>query len=757
MKKNYTKTIFLYFFMLFIVAIFLHFYNTSLYDDLSASTNKTLNEVMEQQKQILNSEFTARSETIKYTANVMSSMLNENTKIEDIYGFLAIASRDIGFREILVAGKSGNAIYSNGQQSNIAEKSYFKSAINGDYFISDIVKSEIDGKNEIMFSAPLFYKGEVVCIIAGAYDTEVFSSMITPIFGGHGSVNVTAKNGDTILSISSDSEGYRNKGGNFFDVFQEGKIKIIEGDSLDTIHRNFKENRTGNVKYTFGDVPRLMAYSPLGINDWFITSIVKIDTFEETTSSIVVRSTILALLMIILFLIIIIYTIYGAAKNARMLEKLAYEDDLTGAPNFAKFKMELRRILYKYPNRSFMVIKMDICKFKSINEVISYDIGDQLIKTVAETLSGFAKSDYTTFGRITADEFVIMDSVDFLPGESRDDIIKKYNEHHQSFLDKMNVDFPFIRGHKLEFRFGRYIVEPGEHNIVDIWEKVNLAHRMSKTQSMGAICDFRPEFLTKFVREVEIENKLADALQNDEFKLFVQPKFRINDERIVGGEALVRWFPVDGTMIYPGEFIPVFEKNGSIMKLDFRMLERTCEMLSELIREGIEPVCISVNFSRLHIFSPNFLHDLCAIVDDFGIPRELIELEITESAVLDDEKALIEFLDEIHSSGFTLAMDDFGTGYSSLGSLKNMPIDTLKLDRSFFVNSRDSKRSNAVVESIAEMTKKLNMKTVVEGIEEKSQIDLLKSLGYEVAQGYYYSKPIPSKDFKALLSRRGND
>ncbi len=749
---NHKKILVVFVSVFILVSIALYLYNNTLIKSLSGTANQTLKEVMEQQRQILCSELKNKIAIIKYASKSIEMMSNEDTERSDILSALFSAVSDSGFSEIIITDKYGNAITSSGYKGNISDREYFTHAIKGDTYISKVILSKTDGEPSIVFSTPFYYKGEIVGIVAGGYDTYDFSQLITPTFNGYGSVNVMSKDGDTILSISSEDMDYRYKGGNFFDVFEPGKVTILAGDDINTITENVRSLKQGFAKYSFGDTPRFMYYAPLGINDWVITSVIKENNIDKTTNKIMQNSLILTFFIIILFAGIILYIVYINNKNSKKLEKLAYYDELTCAPNFTKFKIELHRIINEYPNRNFMLIKLDISKFKIINDIFGRETGDKVIKEVANILKAFATVDYCTYARINADEFILLDSIDIENTDTVETINDKYNEHKLMFDEMLTERIDYIKGHKLECRFGRYILEKDDFDIDDIWEKVNLAHRIAKLQKFDEICDFKPEFKKKFVREIEIENRIDTAIFNDEFKLFIQPKYRISDEKIVGGEALVRWIVNGEHTSYPNEFIPVFEKSGSIMRLDFHMLEKTCILLASMIQEGQKPVCISVNFSRTHVLSKTFLQDLCAIVDDYGVPHELIELEITESAMLDDEKSFIKFLNSIHEMGFALAMDDFGTGYSSLGSLKNMPIDCLKLDRSFFIDAKDGERSYAVVETIAEMTKKLKIKTVAEGVEEKEQVDMLKKLGYDVVQGYYYSKPIPKDEFVILLT-----
>jgi FOG: EAL domain len=237
------------------------------------------------------------------------------------------------------------------------------------------------------------------------------------------------------------------------------------------------------------------------------------------------------------------------------------------------------------------------------------------------------------------------------------------------------------------------------------------------------------------------------ALKNEEFKVFLQPKYLLKDETIGGAEALVRWINNGKTVSTPNIFIPIFEQTRFILKFDMYMFENVCKLIRTWIDENKKLVTVSVNFSRLHFANKNFVNDLCSIADKYSVPHNLLEIEITESAVISNISALEEILNELHKQNFTFSIDDFGTGYSSLGMLKDISVDVIKIDKSFFDKCESDERARMVIDSVMKMTKPLKICTVAEGIEEKVYIDFLKKIGCDMVQGFYYSKPIPAEEF----------
>lgn len=262
---------------------------------------------------------------------------------------------------------------------------------------------------------------------------------------------------------------------------------------------------------------------------------------------------------------------------------------------------------------------------------------------------------------------------------------------------------------------------------------------------------YEEEMRIKLLKEYELIKSMDEALRNDEFCIFLQPQHYLQqNDRVLSAEALARWIKPDGTVIYPGEFIPAFEKNGLIAKLDRHIMKLACEFISEHINEEwYNNIAISVNVSQVDLSAEDFIDYYRRTKEKYGIPDGLIEIEFTESAVFDDYRTFSKIMTELEKSGFTCSLDDFGAGSSSLNMLKEMPVNVLKMDRLFFVNSgvNDKKRNDAVIASVVAMARGLGIKIIAEGIESPEQISYLRKIGCDVIQGYVYSKPLPTDEF----------
>lgn len=446
-----------------------------------------------------------------------------------------------------------------------------------------------------------------------------------------------------------------------------------------------------------------------------------------------------ATVLLILTAISLALIVLQQKRNRRTLWNLAYTDPLTGLPNTNQLKIELETLLHQRPQDHFLLLQMDINKFTLINDLYGFTEGDQVLCAVQDALHRGENEPHLS-ARMYGDIFLVLISC---PNpESLEEVYHTYEKH---FL----ADLSERLSHKLHFAVGRYLIEPGERDVALMLERVNYAHNTAKRLNwLNKPYDYDDGVKQQAIRHREIESRMEDALKQGAFSLYLQPKYGILENRLMGAEVLVRWPNFsEGEMLSPIEFIPLFEKNGFITQLDFYMFRRSCELLRTWMQEGCELTSLAVNFSRLHLQNPNFVHNLREIAQELDIPPAYLEIELTESAAMGSEEQLLSVIDQLHEAGFRFAMDDFGTGYSSLGLLKSLPVDTLKIDRSFFDGSQDDPRARIVLENIFHMAKQLQIHTVAEGVETFEQVSLLHEIGCETIQGYYFSFPMPAEQF----------
>ncbi|WP_227867279.1 EAL domain-containing protein [Clostridioides sp. ES-S-0077-01] len=507
---------------------------------------------------------------------------------------------------------------------------------------------------------------------------------------------------------------------------------ISEFLSISTF-KNMKISDQGVVEVKDSEKKFYMAYTSLEINNWFIASFVPKMVVSKKLNGLMIVTIIGWIILSLLFLGIIIYILYSKAKSQKTIEKIAYTDSVTGYSNWKKFESDVTNLLRKtsQDNKHAMVI-FDIDKFKAINDIYGHKRGNLILKNIADTLNELTDSN-ETFARVSADNFNIL-----LTYNAKEDIIN-------------TIKKIMINNELVNLSFGIYEIKDKALSVSAYSDRASLAKSSIKNNRDVNFAFFNDKLREKLLLEDKIEKEMEYALENGQFVMYLQPKYNIKLDKFCGSEALVRWQYTEKEVIYPGDFIPIFEKNGFIRKIDMYILEQACKEIRSLFDKGISPLPISVNFSRVDFLKEDFISKIVNICDRYKIPYSLIEIEITESSMFEDTDTLFNVSRNLQDIGFIVSMDDFGSGYSSVNMLKNIPLNVIKLDRGFFSDDKDADKSQIVIKSIVSLIKQLGIRVVAEGIETKSQIEMLKEANCDIVQGYYFSKPLPVKEFEKLV------
>lgn len=423
-------------------------------------------------------------------------------------------------------------------------------------------------------------------------------------------------------------------------------------------------------------------------------------------------------------------------KSQRELEQSVSTDKLTGLLTRAGFETKAAQLLRRHPNAPYVIVEFDIDKFKVINDVFGYPQGDRLLRRLAGAIDRWEGSPHIS-ARINADDFVLL-------AQQTDDLLPSL----QALLERAARQLPHIKSFGgVHFTFGAYRIQSNSELPRTVMDKASTAHKMAKQDAGAAVLWYDDRLLEKLRLETKYTEQMHRGLAQDEFKLYLQPKVALSGLRPVGAEALVRWeLPGAGT-VYPDSFIPLFEKNGSIAELDFYMLKKVCGYLRQRLDAGAELFTISVNFSRVTLYQPTFYESFIATVDAHQIPRRCVEIEVTESAFNEISDSVLQLLARLQSAGFPISMDDFGAGYSNLNLLSKLPIDIIKLDRDFILELDTNPNSKGIIACAIELAHTMHIKVVCEGVEQAEHVAFLRAAGCDVAQGYYFSRPIPQQAF----------
>ncbi len=452
----------------------------------------------------------------------------------------------------------------------------------------------------------------------------------------------------------------------------------------------------------------------------------------------------IAVLCVLLVALVVLYADNRRKRSLnKYLQRIAYSDPLTGEYNRAHFCMVTRKMLDDNPSIHFSILRLDLDDFKVFNDVCGTDTGDKLLRYIAQAHAKLETSDYHTYGYLGSDHFVLC-----LPTNTLD--VAVIQRQMQSLLNQFPSPLRIIPC------FGIYHIHDKSVPVELMLNRALLALRSVKGNIQNHIGVYDDTIRQRMLEEQSLLTDMERAFNSDEFIVYFQPQYSCEKNTFVGAEALARWnHPTRGVLL-PGTFVSLFEKKGLILRLDECIWENACRWLHEWIKAGNMPIRISVNVSRIDIYDKDLCAKLVALRDKYEIPRELMHLEITESAYLDHTHQLIQTVRELQENGFVIEMDDFGSGYSSLNSLKDVPVNVLKMDLKFLFGKDNAHRGSSIVRSVISMGHWLNLKVIAEGVETAEQVDFLRSVGCEYLQGYYFAKPLPVEEFEALLKKNAS-
>lgn len=439
-----------------------------------------------------------------------------------------------------------------------------------------------------------------------------------------------------------------------------------------------------------------------------------------------------------------VHNVLAGMENTRLtmrneMLELGQYDELTGLFKKQAFSLATRKMLIDNPDEKYVMVLFDIDRFKLYNERHGMDEGDKLLKYIAERvatrLGGIGK-----YARLHGDVFALC--------------YRYTKEHVQEMLDIADTSLSELTyGKELLVSFGLYVIENRKLTVSQMLDRCDLALRTIKGNYMNRCAYFDDAMLSAMNEEQEILSEMKSALAQGQFDIYMQPKCRLDTGEISGAEALVRWIHTKRGLLMPNEFIPVFERNGFIMQLDTYVWECVSKAIRRWIDQGIPPMPVSVNISRINLRNPELCNVLFNLVKKYNIPPALLELEITESAYTEDPEQLLSVMRTLQEHGFVVLMDDFGSAYSSLNMLKDIPVDVLKIDLHFLSGTDTTGRGGSILASVVHMAQLLNLPVIAEGVETREQASFLRSIGCESAQGYYYYRPMPMIEYEKLARR----
>ncbi|MCC0639367.1 MULTISPECIES: EAL domain-containing protein [unclassified Clostridioides] len=727
-----------------VVTISCLIYGSKLNKTLGEETNQYLSEIANQSVNVLKKQINGDIKLLQSISIYIEG--EESFELDNIISILKRESVNSSFKRMGVILPDGMAYTTDGYVEDFSKRDYFSKSMQGEVVITGKLKDVIkDHKDINVYSVPIYKGNKIIGVIFATHSTKLYEKILSvPTFNGKGYSYIANSNGDIVLNPSS-----KNANSNMENLFSYiNKSNALSKSTLNDMKLNIKNSKSGSLSYNMSGKGYYLSYAPIGINDWYLFSEVPRTAVSEKSYAIIKLTLSACIVLIVIFTSLIIYILIMQKKSKERLEEFAFKDSITGIGNSNKFNLEGGKFLSTHEKKNLVLIYFDIDKFKLVNDRFGYEEGDRVLRKIAEMIENMFKEE-SVFSRISNDNFAII----FEKKKDKESVIeiceimrKKLSMIKTSLDVELNL-IPSI---------GVYFIEEGETNISTCLDKAMIAKTTVKRKYLKVYEIYAENLKETLIEERDIEQEMHDALKNEQFKVYLQPKIELSTGKIVGSEALVRWQHPQKGLISPGVFIPIFEKNGFITELDMFVFIQVCKNFKRWENEGLPRFPISVNLSRVHLENPDFIEKFENIAKEYDIEPNLIEIELTESAIFDNTKMLFKIMQNLKSVGFKISMDDFGSGYSSLNMLKDMPIDVLKLDRQFFITVEDTKKSQIVVSSIVQMAKQLDIKVVSEGVETLEQAEFLRFIGCDMAQGFLFAKPMPIEEYEKLILNRND-
>ena len=669
---------------------------------------------------------------------------DESIFVDKMQGFVETYQ----FKRMGYIAADGTAKTTDGYRLNMSDRDFFQQSMQGKNFLTDAFEDRIDTSYETInvFSVPVYEKNQktIKGVLFGTCGYEMFEECLkNEIFEGQ-AFNYIIKIDGTIVAGSGNSKKW-GIGKNIFvtDASEDERDDDArDDDARDKMISDMKEGKSGYGMDPKRKEASLYYYMPLKIEEsgetWYVVTAVSESVLTSRMQ--VVMDAINSLMVIILAVISVsvgVY-IYSWRKSKKELMTLAYQDPVTLGDNFVAFK---ERAKSKKDGVGWL-IAMDVTDFKLINSTCGVKKGDEVLRVIWEIFET-ETGENELAAHVNADRFILfwMDENQENIKQRLEHVIRKIEEIPER-LEIPNLFPVFGIFHTIVLDE----IDPLYGNAVQA------KHQIKGRRDRHYI--FYDELNHESIQENrELEEHFEKAIENEEFEIWYQPKYSAHSRKLVGAEALVRWRRADGTLIPPLKFIPLFERNGNIIRLDEYVFRAVCRQQKEWQKQGQKLLPVSVNISRVSLYYSSVVEKYESMIRSFDLDSKYIQLEITESATIDNNE-IFNLLEQFHMAGFKILLDDFGSGYSSLATLNRMHFDTIKLDKSL-VDYIGDDNGEKLLNSITKMAQSFGMEITAEGVETVEQLMFLCNLDCDDIQGYYFSRPLPVKEYEECLKDAG--
>lgn len=725
-----------------ILIISLVFYIENLNKGFESEVVQSLEEVAGQGAVAVQTEINGKMNLLKDLATIFYVDSDENPEeiLKKVKDEMEPIVENNGFLRMGVILPDGMAYTTAGEIYDAGDKDFFQTAMAGETAISGRIL--LEGTEDVfvnVYSTPILDKntGEPIAVLIATYLTENFRATLeVTSFNGEGYSYMVTNTGDVVVD-SAHKTSFQNMSNVYLSIQNADKKN---GKSIEQLQYYMTQNQNGILIFR-NKVDKYMYCTPIGLNDWYLLTVVPVRIIDRQLNLVIQHTVILVIVLVVVFFALVWFILQQQKKRQEELMDLAYVDPVTGGNTYVKFQQIFEETVRNNPNIKFALLSLDLNKFKLINDLYGYDEGDRIIRNMDITWRKLFRM-HECCGHRTADRFVVLLTYD--TQEELEERIRSYRK----LLQETSTG-----GYKLSLRVGIYLIEEPDETFSTVFNRSMMAFAAAKDMGNHFFAVYNSNMEEQLVWEQYVEDYFSTALRNHEFVVYYQAKINAETGKVSGAEALVRWIRPDGTIIPPGRFISVLENNGTIAELDRYMFREVCLRQKAWLEEGKAIVPVSVNLSRVQLAERNFVDTYAEILEATGLPSQYVALEFTESAMFDNEEILRNTVDQLHALGIKVLIDDFGVGYSSMMTLKVIPVDILKMDKSF-IDTIGDERSDKIVVGMIEFALSLGMTVTAEGVENDQQYKFLRSHRCDDIQGYFFSVPVPAREYceKFLIS-----
>ena len=668
----------------------------------------------------------------------MSATLESNAQAS-MERMVSTAER-YGMKRISYSIADGTTITTDGVTIDLTGIDNFEKAFAGATLLTPIIKDADDGQEVNIYSTPVYKDGtdEVIGVLSAVYSSDMFRNLLTTnTYNGEGYSYIIDSQGNVVVNTPHPNAFMDLKSKNIFEHMATNRNSVKD---VNYVKFNLQHNTEGFFEATGSRGSRYVYYLPLHINDWFVISAVPKDVATSTKRVVMGSIAIFCICTSVISIYVLMSIQHSQREKYKLLKQALYQDPLTGGSSYEKFKIDCQERLKYALNTKAICGILAIDNFNLVATLYDNEKSNKTLCEIYEILHEcLGENGYIS--RSGFSQFCILYFYEDISEIEK--LILQFSNmlHKNSLFDNL-----------LRPTLGMYVVEDRHESVADMLNKARIAlESVKQKQNTYQVAYYDESFRNALYEDKHMEDEMEIALSRHEFVPYFQPKYNTRTGQICGAEALIRWITPDGAIISPGKFIPLAENNGFVRMLDREMFAMVCRFQKEVLDKGLHPVPISVNISRQLMYDKRFADDYYKLIQELSLPIELIELEVTESIFFDDLYLFQASLDKLRNYGFRILMDDFGTGYSSLMMLKSMPIDEIKLDKTFVDDYNDAKGRD-IIKCVLDLSKRLGMPVVAEGVETREQYLYFKEMNCELIQGYYFSVPLPAEEFIKKLS-----